>query len=170
MARSGEERLRELRAQVEQQNYELKLEIDSKATASSPSDDSLDDRRALLRKKRQQEANKQEGWSYGTIACIIFGCATVAVLVCLMLFGGSPAEAKIAKKMIMDEEKNWEMEVEMTYGDAVCPRPDQFPIECKGTHWLSRLDRCTSLFIYRGWDVSFLKECKLIYGNPPGGL
>jgi hypothetical protein len=57
-----------------------------------------------------------------------------------------------------------EEQIEETYGDRKCPRPDQFPIECKGRKWQdqAKVDRCTSLFMYRGWDVPFLKTCNLI--------
>jgi len=177
MARSGEERLRELRMAVEQQNADLKLEIDSKASevkravAVDREEGQREEERALLRKKRVEDANKQTGtWSYGWIASIVFGCAAVAVLICLFLFGGTPMEAKVAKRAIIAEERNWELQVEETYGDAACPRPDKFPIECHGKKWLDHLDRCTSVFLYRGWDVDFLKDCGLIKPGIGGRL
>uniref|UniRef100_A0A061R2W1 Uncharacterized protein n=1 Tax=Tetraselmis sp. GSL018 TaxID=582737 RepID=A0A061R2W1_9CHLO len=176
MAKTGEERLRELRLAVEAQNAELKQEIDSKATESRLSsggyaavdkdEEAREERKALRRKKRLEEATRENGtWSYGWIAAIIFGCAAVAVLVCLVLFGGTPAKARLAKMMAMKEEQEWENQVEETYGGLSCPRPDNFPIECKGRKWLSNRDRCTSLFIYRGWDIDFLQTCNLISGE-----
>jgi len=202
--------LRELRLAVEAQNAELKQEIDSKATESRLSsggyaavdkdEEAREERKALRRKKRLEEATRENGtWSYGWIAAIIFGCAAVAVLVCLVLFGGTPAKARLAKMMAMKEEQEWcvrdprrslnasqyhlcavpapglttshppslcrENQVEETYGGLSCPRPDNFPIECKGRKWLSNRDRCTSLFIYRGWDIDFLQTCNLISGE-----
>mmetsp|Transcript_19323 Transcript_19323/g.49635 ORF Transcript_19323/g.49635 Transcript_19323/m.49635 type:complete len:177 (+) Transcript_19323:143-673(+) len=175
MARTGRgESLRELRSAMETQSAELKSAIDVHvaearlpvADSGAGGSDDRSERAALLRRKRLQDAaSRADGtWSYGWVLSIIFGCATVAVLLCLVLFTGTPADAKAARKMAIRDEALWEQQVEETYGDKKCPRPDNFPIECNGRAWAeeSRVERCMSLFMYRGWDVPFLKICGLI--------
>jgi hypothetical protein len=41
-----------------------------------------------------QAARPNGTWSYGWILSIVFGCATVAVLICFILFSGTPAEVR----------------------------------------------------------------------------
>lgn len=77
MARTGEERLRELRMQVEQQNAELKLEIDSKANdvkmGLDRSEISLEERRALVRKKRLEVYVTPQSLASGYLSTISSG-------------------------------------------------------------------------------------------------
>lgn len=174
------QRIKELQAQMEVEQEAMRQELSSAdgngnddavakhtavnvdlrpsaRTALDAEGDEMAERKALLRKKQQDQAAETSRISPSKVAAIVGVVVVVSLLLLLLLFSNDSRELETSKPMTLTELK-------LNRPDNPCPDAWWIPNKCKGMKRIrspSVQRECQEFFDKYEYTVEFLQKCQI---------